>query len=150
MKYFKNITNLKELKQQYKKLAMKYHPDRPTGSTEIMQIINNEYEYLLKKLSSNTQEEKEIQEFKDIIDQLINIPNINIDIVGNWIWVYGDTKPIKEKLKQLHFYWASKKKKWYFRQEEYKCSSRGKKSYEEIKEKYGCTTYKTKQYKQIN
>ena len=44
MKYFNNINTLEELKKQYKKLAMKYHPDRPNGSEEIMKQVNNEYE----------------------------------------------------------------------------------------------------------
>lgn len=45
MKYFANIKTLDELKAQYRRLAMQYHPDRG-GSTEIMQQINAEYERL--------------------------------------------------------------------------------------------------------
>lgn len=46
MKYFKNVKDLKDLKKQFKKLAMEYHPDRPTGNAEIMKIVNNEYDEL--------------------------------------------------------------------------------------------------------
>lgn len=46
MKYFKNVKDLKDLKKQFKKLAMEYHPDRPNGNAEIMKIVNNEYDEL--------------------------------------------------------------------------------------------------------
>ena len=44
MFYFANIKNLDELKAQYRRLAMMYHPDRG-GSVEIMQAINAEDVY---------------------------------------------------------------------------------------------------------
>ena len=46
MKYFKNVKDLKDLKKQFKKLAMEYHPDRPNGNAEIMKAVNNEYDEL--------------------------------------------------------------------------------------------------------
>ena len=46
MKYFKSIKSFEDLKSQFKKLALQYHPDRPGGNEEIMKIINNEYDEL--------------------------------------------------------------------------------------------------------
>ena len=46
MKYFKDIKNFEDLKKQFRILAMKYHPDRPSGDSEIMKAINNEYDIL--------------------------------------------------------------------------------------------------------
>lgn len=141
MKYFKEATNLEELKKEYKKLAMANHPDRG-GNEEAMKQINNEYELLTNILSNGNKEETASAViYKDILDKIINL-DVTIEIVGQWIWVYGDTKPVKDKLKEAGFMWASKKKKWYYRGEDAKCSSRGKKSYEEIKEKYGASTVK--------
>lgn len=45
MKYFKEVKSLEDLKKQFKKLAMKHHPDRG-GDQEIMKAINNEYDKL--------------------------------------------------------------------------------------------------------
>ena len=44
-KYFKNITSLEELKQQFKKLARANHPDAG-GDAEVMKAINMEYDAL--------------------------------------------------------------------------------------------------------
>ena len=43
MKYFNNVSNLSELRKQYKDLLKKYHPDNANGSTEATQEINAEY-----------------------------------------------------------------------------------------------------------
>lgn len=143
-KYFKG-TNLEELKKEYKRLAMQYHPDRPGGSVEIMQAINNEYELLCYIYSKLEKEEhakyKEALKYRYIISKIINL-DITIEVVGSWIWVSGNTYPVKSILKEAGFYWASKKKMWYYRPEDQACRSNGKKSYQEIKQKYGSTTVK--------
>jgi len=59
------------------------------------------------------------------------------------IWLSGDTKTIKYKLKELNFKCASKKKMWYYG--EMKGRNSKEKSLEEIKSKYGCETVKTKE-----
>ena len=43
MKYFKDLNSMEAVKKQYRKLAMKYHPDRG-GDEETFKQINNEYE----------------------------------------------------------------------------------------------------------
>lgn len=45
MLYFKNVNSFEELKEQFKKLARKYHPDCG-GDAEIMKAINQEYDQL--------------------------------------------------------------------------------------------------------
>ena len=77
-----------------------------------------------------------------ILESISPLEGLIIEVVGAWIWVDGDTKQHKDILKSKGFFWASKKKKWYFRSEENKVNGRGKKSYEEIKEKYGVNKIK--------
>lgn len=152
MKYFTNIKTLEELKKAYRKLAMKYHPDVNGGNDEAMKAINNEYDQLFKTLS--TQESKQgkqatnetVNEYKDIINELIKYHFLNIDIVGTWVWVYGDKEQIKaikdEVLKPLGFRWASKKSKWYWHSGEYTRKTNKQFTYEQIKEFHGYESVK--------
>lgn len=117
--YFKNCKTLEDLKREYRKLALKHHPDRG-GDAEIMKTINLEYEKMFKILQSeskNTYEKTEsVNEFMDIINRIINL-NVNIEICGVYIWVSGNTYSVKDTLKQAGFWWASKKSMWYWKPE---------------------------------
>lgn len=143
-KYFHNVTTKEELKAQYKKLAFKYHPDRPEGSTEAMQAINAEYEELIKILEVKEGEAQDLRDYQAIIDSLIQYNDITISIVGSWIWVEGETKAIKEQLKEFKFRWNNKRKLWQWKpaNEEYSKSRNSKKSDAEVKEFWGCKVIK--------
>ena len=81
--------------------------------------------------------------YKDIIEKLIHFEDITIDIVGSCIWLSGNTRPHKDDIKAIGFLWSSKHKKWFFNGDNKKRRIRNKKTYEEIKDEYGCTTYKS-------
>lgn len=49
MKYFANVNSFDELKKQYRRLAMQYHPDRG-GDTETMKAINAEHDEIFEQL----------------------------------------------------------------------------------------------------
>lgn len=143
MQYFNTCTTIEEVKQLYKKLAMQHHPDHG-GDTETMQRINSEYAFACAKIlkgenlsSEETEEQVRLsEEYRKVIEQIINLPNIIIEVVGNWIWVTGNTYPVKTHLKEAGLLFASKKVAWYYRAEEYKTKG-GKKTLEEIRRKYG-------------
>ena len=138
MKYFNNIKTIEELKKQYKKLAFMHHPDRG-GNTEIMQEINTEYEKALNDLKASSKQDTTEQEteFINLINNIINLKGLIIEVVGNWLWVTGETKEHKEELKKYGFYYASKKKAWYFKPSDYTGRSRKHYSLNDIKSKYG-------------
>lgn len=142
VKHFQNVSTLEELKTAFRKLAMKYHPDRPGGSEEIMREVNNEYDFLKQKLSSGAKAEyhrtteEDMNAFRDIINNLIHL-NLEIEICGRWIWVSGDTRPHRETLKANGLRWARKKKMWYWRPADAKVRSRKSTPMEVIREKYG-------------
>lgn len=51
------------LKKQFKKLALKYHPDRPNGDTELFEHISDAYMLLLEKVKMQ-QEDKQFNQLK--------------------------------------------------------------------------------------
>lgn len=146
MLYFKECNTIDEVKATYKKLAKQNHPDLG-GNTATMQAINREYAFACELIAkgaglSDDQANEQMQfseQYRSVIEQIINLPGIIIELVGGWIWVTGLTYPVKKELRNAGLFYAHKKCAWYFRSEEYKTRG-GKKSLEEIKSKYGCET----------
>lgn len=161
LKWFKNCETLEDVKKTYRKLCFKYHPDIYKGDNgETMKEINNEYEIAFKmyrnkhkakaeekNTAGSTAAQATVEEmpeaFKKIINGLVGCDGIQIDIVGTWVWLTGNTYTHKEKIKQLGFKWANKKKAWYWHSPEEKKATHSKMTLDEIKSKYGCTTYQT-------
>ena len=155
MTYFKECRTLDEVKAMYKLLAKKYHPDCG-GDTETMQAINAEYSYacanVLKDENLSQEDTDEgirlSEEYRAVIELLMPLSGILIEVVGNWIWVTGDTKPVKQQLKEAGLFYASKKVAWYYRAEEFKTTG-SKKSLDEIRAKYGSESVGSKHRKHV-
>ncbi len=143
---FREVTGINEAKKVYKTLAKKLHPD-VGGSEEEFKILNSVYTDLIEHKIYFSNDFKIDIEIEKIISQILHFENITIELVGSWIWLSGDTKEIKDKLKELGFKWASKKKMWYYG--EMKGKSHGEKSLDEIKDKYGSKTFKKKENEKL-
>lgn len=153
MKWFSNPQTLEELKKQYKQLAVEHHPDKG-GSTTNMQEINAEYDRLFDRLKNvhknaegqtytTTSETTETAEdFKDIVNRLIQFNGIHIEICGSWIWVTGCTIAYREQLKEMKFRWSKSKVAWYYRREDYRKTTKRTYTLEEIRDLYGSETIK--------
>jgi hypothetical protein len=150
MKWFKECKTIDEVKAEYKRLAKQYHPDLG-GDTATMQEINKAYAFASAKTIKGANLSSEA--YRKAIEAIIYLDGILIELVGAWIWVTGNTRPNKEILKAAGFLFASKKVAWYFRTAEYKVSKGGKKSLDEIRDKYGSeilTERKPKGHQYIN
>lgn len=147
--FFDSCQNLNELKAEYKKLAMKHHPDMG-GDVRTMQAINAEYDKtfaVLKELQNMEAEQPESrtkattetpEEFRSVVDALFRIEGIEVELCGSWLWVSGDTYQNREALKACGCLWSRSKQRWYWRHAEDDCRwSRGKTSMQEIRHKYG-------------
>jgi hypothetical protein len=141
-KEFKDITGLNEAKKVFKKLARLLHPD-VGGDEESFKILKNVYDDIVEHKIYFSSDAKFDIELEKIISQILHFEDIIIEVVGSWIWLSGETKIIKDTLKDIGFKWASKKKMWYYG--EMKGRSHKEKSLNEIKSKYGCETVRTKQ-----
>jgi curved DNA-binding protein CbpA len=144
MKWFNDCKTLEDVKSLYKKLAKQYHPDLG-GDTATMQQINLEFSFASAKVikGANLSEEETENEilsseaYRNAIEKIIHLDGITIELVGAWVWITGNSYPVRAKLKDAGFFFASKKLAWYFRTAEYKVSKGGKKSLDEIRDKYG-------------
>lgn len=156
-KYFDNISTLEELRMQYKELLKLHHPDNG-GILEIMQEINAEYDRMFKILknqhennfysnraSTNTEYNNmkydfaEDEKLREMLNKIIHFDGIDIELVGAWIWVSGNTYACKKQLKELGFKWASQKKMWYWHSEVFQKKSRKTLSMDDIRNYYGST-----------
>ena len=161
MTYFKSINTLEELRKQYRDLLKIHHPDNG-GNVSDMQEINAEYDKLFKALKDRHEKTTENKEnntktdfnnmkydfsedvkLREVLQQIITFESINIEIVGCWIWVDGNTYNYKDTLKNIGFKWAREKKKWYFHTEAFRKRSHKKLSMEDIRNYYGSTEVET-------
>ena len=147
LKEFQNVEGINEAKKIYKTLAKKLHPDMDGGDEESFKLLNAIYTDLIEHKIYFSNDFKIDVELEKIISLILHFENITIELVGSWVWVSGDTKEIKEKLKELGFKWASKKKMWFYG--EMKGRNPQEESMEEIKSKYGSETLKTNDKKKI-
>lgn len=152
LKWFSNCKSIEDLKSEYRRLIKQYHPDLG-GDCETMKEINFEYDRVFETLknihktaegatyTAKTETKETPEQFKKIIETLMKCDGLLIDLVGNWIWLRGETFRNKEVIKSLGFRWASNKKMWYWRADEFASGQHRSTDYSKIKERYGCETF---------
>ena len=167
--YFNNVQTLDELRKQYRDLLKRYHPDNG-GSEEETKAINVEYERLFKilkdkhtrqqdtadnKTDSKTSydnmrynfEEDEL--LREMLQKVIHLSDITIEVIGNWLWISGNTYQYRKEFKDLGFKFAGQKKSWYWHSDAFKKRSRQKLSMDDIRNYYGSTEVETDARKRI-
>lgn len=144
MKYFEGLTQENEIKARYKELAKLHHPDLG-GCVELMKEINGQYEQVItdayQRAGKSITEVDELLAKDSVlrgkIHEIIAYPDIDVEICGSWIWVSGNTKDIKDKLKEAKFFWARNKCSWFWRAEENKSYNRKSMSLDDIRLRHG-------------
>lgn len=149
MTFFTNCRTLDELKAEYRRLAMKHHPDRG-GDLETMKRINAEHDRvfeILKKQHNETHDEQHqttetAEEFRDILTRLLKLDGLTVELCGAWLWIGGETYRHKAELKAAGCRWSNNKKLWYWRHpEETRPWHRGTATIGQIRSKYGSQVF---------
>ena len=114
--FFAKCTSILEVKQDYKLIALQYHPERD-GDKEMMQKVNMDYSDIKKNPLLNfenqsQEEETDFLNFPEIIGKIITW-DVSIELIGNWIWISGKTYNYRNELKKLGFRWSQNKFCWY-------------------------------------
>lgn len=108
MKYF-TAKNLQELRKEYKKLMVANHPDNG-GDVATCQEITAEYKKLFDMLKAgqtpeeekkNTFDYKADEALRNVINNIVSFDGLNIEVVGSWIWVDGNTYPYPRTVKEV-------------------------------------------------
>lgn len=159
--YFSDCRDVNSVKQEYRRLAFIHHPD-VGGDTATMQEINAAYHEALNRcdgqsnIGSDGKEhtyfynEATEQAVMDKISGLLalRLPNIEILLVGTWVWVRGDTRPVKEQLKSVKMGWHSKRKMWFWHTPSYKRRYSGQ-SFSSICNHYGVASFQSEEAQAI-
>jgi len=155
MKWFHNITTLDELRTAYRRLALLHHHDRG-GSTTDMQEINNEYDLLSKKLINGNATFSEGRkswehfvsgEIREKLNEVIFLKEVTIEVIGSWIWITGNTRPLREELKTRGFKFSPNKLAWYWQYGDYRKKNGKQFSLEEIRAMWGSEEVENKKVK---
>ena len=172
------------LKKLYLELCKKWHPDINENGEEMMKLINNAWE-VIKSYSEKgfdsafkSAENKsngfnwdwwKSQTFDGFVENLdhalsfIKQFNVNVELCGVWIWVSGNTKAIKDDIKEWNrkqeegmgkWKWSRDKQEWYFCNPANKSRKFGKdrKAWDksQIRNHYGSKFYRQEEkYQQI-
>lgn len=153
--YFSDCKTVEDVKKRYKELARKFHPDLNPNDKEAavkMKLLNKQYDSIDWSSFNNMQRNSDTnikyddlkdvaEEYRNIIQSLAGCEEINIEVVGSWVWITGNTYKYKDKIKALSFHWASKKHAWYWHSGDTKSRRNSKMTLDEIKEKYGYKSY---------
>ncbi|WP_133471323.1 J domain-containing protein [Paraglaciecola marina] len=133
-----------DIKKAYRAAALKYHPDKNPAGAEMMKIINAAFDVLKEfsgEIPTEDRQSETTQNYSEALSAALNIiidlEGLALEICGAWLWVSGETFKHKTLLKEAGFKFASKKKSWYFRPENWKSASRGSYSMDEIRDTYG-------------
>jgi hypothetical protein len=156
--FFAGLHTPSEVKSLYRKLALEHHPDRG-GDTATMQAINAQYEAKLKSLDGSKERGSNGEEHvyyyneqheKSIMEKLaellrLDLPNCEILLIGKWLWVQGDTYPVRSLLgfNGAGMKWHSKRKAWYFKPYEWASQFNPGVSLDDLALTYGCRVFTT-------
>ncbi|MCK9412105.1 MAG: hypothetical protein M0Q53_07370 [Prolixibacteraceae bacterium] len=156
--FFEQVTNLDELRKEFYRLAFIHHPDRG-GDLKTMQYLNDEYERLSFQLINSNEDfdqsrkewEMELSEaIQEKLNKIISLPEITIELIGNWLWILGNTFPIRNILKQEGFYFSHPKAAWYFHQGTYIKKSGVIMSMDEMRNLWGQQKIQSEPQEQLN
>lgn len=160
--YFSEFSTVDQIKAEYRRLALLYHPDRG-GNTATMQEINSQYQEALARCDGQTSEgtdgkahtytySQDIEQaIMDKIAEIIGLklPNIEIWLIGTWVWIDGDTYPARAELKAAKMKYNGKRKKWYWHNgPKYRRYSK-RSSFGDLARKYGASHFKNEAEKAV-
>ncbi len=147
-KWFRDCKTAEAGKSLYRDLVRKFHPDNGGSGVEIKEI-NAEFSIWWERFKNIHADEKgqtytdengtteTAEDFIEIISNLSRLSGIELEICGKWLWISGNTYPVRDHLKSYGCGYASGKKKWYWTKEPFQKHRCKGKSMKQIRFRYG-------------
>jgi len=120
MELMGQVVTRKAIKDSYRRLASRYHPDRNAAGLRKMQDVNSAYDCLAKVpdyvlFDDHTaprpgRKSKDPDDISEIKSYGLHVSNNPADMK---IWVTGKTFGYKERLKRHGFRWCPERKAWW-------------------------------------
>lgn len=148
--YFTACKTQDEAKNTFRKLCMIMHPDKGGKHSDFIELMQ---QFEAFRPTAGKQEDGQpfnASKFYDMIQNFESLEGLNISFVGSWIWLEGETMQHREAIKKITLEgykaasWAKIKKAWFFSPLDYVKKGKPSKGLEEIKNLFGCKTFKTK------
>ena len=138
--FFQDCQTIEEGKARYRELCKQHHPDAG-GDLRTMQEVNQawaEFQANSAKAEARARQKQahsegrksaadyhdldEVgQKIMDVINFALNLEGVEVELMGLWVWLTGNTRAHKETIKQWNkdhpeekIKWAVKKSAWYF------------------------------------
>jgi|TARA_Y100001970_G_C14000084_1_gene732889 hypothetical protein len=73
----------------------------------------------------------------DALNAIIHCARLDTEIYGAWVWVGGNSFKHNAVLKKTGYKFGNKKKRWYFRPDDWQSKGRGTFGMDEIGDTYG-------------
>jgi len=143
------------LRAAYRAAAMRFHPDRNPNGLEFMKLINAAYEILSKTIGAWDCSERGTGPSLDELlqtqfDKIKTIPGIISEVCGSWLWITGDTRPVKDLLKAAGFRYAAKKSAWYWHGTGYRKFGKRTWGLDEIRSTWGSAGLDQEPFQAVN
>ena len=154
MKYFKECRCIEDVKEEYRRLAKKLHPDNGGNAAEFQVMMKdyttaynrfksvhrartNESTGSTEKAAENDHSDFTAEQFADIINKVLFMDGVQIEIVGSWIWLSGNTYIYRDDIKAAGFFWSTKHKKWYYNGGTRKSKKHSKLTFDQVRSLHG-------------
>ena len=163
MRYFDALRTVEEIKKEFRRLIMLHHPDHG-GSTATTQEIISQYHTALQRADGQTTKDSEDkphtyhynaateQEIIDKIDELIAAGvtrSCEIWLIGTWVWIQGETKPIRHLLQSHGCTYHGKRQCWYWQNGPERHRYNSKADLNDLAAKYGASKFRDKKEEKI-
>lgn len=165
--FFAGCRTPEDARKRYHALAAVYHTDTGIGDKEIMETINDQFGAWIGRASLPADAVPELPAgvialpahveapaalddaaaYMAVIAALLPLSGIEVEITGEWVWISGDTRPVKDEIKAAGCRYSGKRQAWYWHPVDPSAPRRryrgSKLTMDEIREKYGRQIVKT-------